>query len=153
MSFDPAQIRQKALLAASTVVFAFSMPGCVPTTGHPKTDTSGDSVSDTASADTSTSDTSTSDTSTSDTARDTSSGDTSTHDSSDTASTGDGRPDCTAVPAEDVNECCSALAEWCYANVAPEDRSDCYLGPDFDGSTGCSPWGPPAPPRLRQATA
>ena len=148
MSFDPAQIRQKALLAASTVVFAFSMPGCVPTTGHPKTDTSGGSVSDTSSADTSTSDTSTSDT-----ARDSSSGDTSTHDSSDTASAGDGRPDCTVVPADEVNACCTALAEWCYANVAPEEVNDCYLGPDFDGSTGCSPWGPPAPPRLRQATA
>ncbi len=63
-------------------------------------------------------------------------------------SAGDGRPDCSKPPARGDGECCQKLTTWC-ENAYPKDskaQSDCVWGPDFNGSTGCIPWGPPAPP-------
>lgn len=64
-----------------------------------------------------------------------------------------GKPDCTPTP--NVGECCLHLGEWC-AQAFPDEadyeaRSECQFGPGYDGSTGCSPWGPPAPPKFEPA--
>jgi hypothetical protein len=60
----------------------------------------------------------------------------------------DGPPDCTE--AEDMAACCEDLTEWCNDThgADTEDAIECIYGPDFDGSTGCIPWGPPVPPAM-----
>lgn len=56
-------------------------------------------------------------------------------------------PDCTQ--AAEPWTCCDDRATWCEENRPLLQSFDtCYYGPGFDGSTGCIPWGPPAPPRL-----
>lgn len=59
-----------------------------------------------------------------------------------------GKPLCVATPND--GPCCMNLGEWCLAQFpADEDyetRAQCQYGPNYDASTGCSPWGPPAPP-------
>jgi hypothetical protein len=57
-------------------------------------------------------------------------------------------PDCTE--ASDLATCCEELAEWCNeAHGADTDAAvECIYGSDFDGSTGCIPWGPPVPPAM-----
>ena len=57
-------------------------------------------------------------------------------------------PDC--VDSADPATCCEALAAWCgdTHGVGTEAAIECIYGPDFDGSTGCIPWGPPVPPRM-----
>ncbi|MDP2304796.1 MAG: hypothetical protein Q8P18_02055 [Pseudomonadota bacterium] len=118
---DRALLRRKALFAAGSVVLAATLSAC-PT---PKADST-----DTASADTA--------------------ADTDTD-------VGDGSPDCTetdtAADTAALVDCCSARAEWCEdAHGSGTDAaSACTYGPDFDGSTGCIPWGPPVPPRFRGA--
>lgn len=60
-----------------------------------------------------------------------------------------GPPDCVGIPSSEVADCCMALDAWC-AEEHGEDHEAyavCYWGPEYDGSTGCSPWGPPVPPR------
>ena len=58
-------------------------------------------------------------------------------------------PDCSA--SQGVGPCCESLAAWCEAEHGVGNAADeCLFGPDFSGSTGCIPWGPPAPPRLRR---
>lgn len=60
----------------------------------------------------------------------------------------DDPPDCTDTT--DMAACCDELAEYCAGVYDPstQDYLDCLYGPDFDGSTGCIPWGPPVPPRM-----
>jgi hypothetical protein len=125
---DRNELRRKALLAASSVVLAATLAAC-PT---PSVDTA-----DTASVDT---------------AADTDTVDT------DTVDSGDGSPDCTAIDLSDSEayaECCGARAEWCEAEhgAGTDAANYCVYGPDYDGSTGCIPWGPPVPPRFRGALA
>lgn len=81
---------------------------------------------------------------------------------SDDASTADsgeaGSPEqatCEALEGGAQATCCEALRDACndeYGEDTPEAH-DCYYGPDLDGSTGCIPWGPPAPPEFREALA
>jgi hypothetical protein len=82
-------------------------------------------------------------------------GDSDTDADSDTdTDTGVDRPDCSVVDPALVAECCDDLATWCYgAYTDPDDINECIYGPGYDGSTGCIPWGPPAPPRYRGAVA
>lgn len=73
---------------------------------------------------------------------------------SDVASGGDagGAPLCTATPNDGA--CCMHLGEWCQTQFPPEELDAiayCQFGPNYDASTGCSPWGPPAPPRFEPA--
>lgn len=61
------------------------------------------------------------------------------------------KPDCTA-PARANGPCCLALQDWCAA-AFPSDadldaRNACVFGENFSGTTGCTPWGPPAPPAM-----
>jgi hypothetical protein len=66
----------------------------------------------------------------------------------------DTAPTCTEVAPSDTAEyfsCCDELRTWCDAThgVDTQAASDCTWGPGTDGSTGCIPWGPPVPPRMR----
>lgn len=138
-AISSAQIRQRALLAASSVVLALNLPGCFePVADKAPYDTS-------AGADTSadTSDTSTGgDTST---GADTSGADTSTGGDTSGGDTASARPDCTTVASEELGDCCLALYEWCQEHFTEStDQYECAYG-----DSGCIPWGPPAPPRLR----
>lgn len=65
-----------------------------------------------------------------------------------TAVDASGKPDCSAVAAADLAACCDKLRAWCDAalGVGTEAANTCHYGPGFDASTGCTPWGPPAPP-------
>ncbi len=57
-----------------------------------------------------------------------------------------GKPLCTGVTGADWQPCCDALGLWCNAKFSsPNDQQECLFGPNFDGSTGCTPWGPPSP--------
>lgn len=63
-------------------------------------------------------------------------------------------PTCTEVAPADTAEyfsCCDELRTWCETThgVDTQAASDCTWGPNMDGSTGCIPWGPPVPPRMR----
>ena len=131
MSISRALLRHKALLAASSVVLA--MTACVggdeaktDDTQAVITDTSGD-TQDSGVVDTNVTDTSATDTS--------------------------AQGDCNSVPAEEVSACCDALRVACETEhgAATEAANECIFGEDFSGSTGCIPWGPPAPPRARRA--
>ena len=50
-----------------------------------------------------------------------------------------------------VSDCCDARKAWCSAQMDPgsESYTECVYGLGADGSTGCVPWGPAAPPRAR----
>ena len=66
----------------------------------------------------------------------------------------DAAPTCTEVAPADTAEyfsCCDELRTWCETThgVDTQAASDCTWGPGTDGSTGCIPWGPPVPPRMR----
>jgi hypothetical protein len=66
----------------------------------------------------------------------------------DTDTDTDAAPDCT-LDDIDRDLCCAELAAWCETTYGPDDFeavSVCTFGPDYDGSTGCIPWGPPVPP-------
>ena len=126
MSISRALLRHKALLAASSVVLA--MTACVggdeaktDDTQAVITDTSGD-TQDSGVVDTNVADTS-------------------------------AQGDCNGLPAEEVSACCDALRVACEAEhgAGTEAANECIFGEDFSGSTGCIPWGPPAPPRARRA--
>lgn len=63
----------------------------------------------------------------------------------------DGRPDCTQEEdADGIRGCCEDLRAWCTARFPDHERqSVCIFGEDLGGqSTGCIPWGPPAPPAM-----
>lgn len=118
---DRALLRRKALFAAGSVVLAATLTACPEPSD----------LADTAARDTAT-----------DTAADTD------------ADTGDGRPDCSSIDMGDSEAwaaCCEALSGWCADafGATTEEASECTYGPDYDGSTGCIPWGPPVPPRFR----
>ncbi len=120
---DREAIRRKALLAAGSVVLAATLTACP----HPSIE-----LADTAARD-------------ADSAADT-----------DPGETADGRPDCSAIDMADTEAyaaCCDALAGWCGEayGADSEEATECIYGPDYDGSTGCIPWGPPVPPRFRSA--
>jgi len=63
--------------------------------------------------------------------------------------------DCMGLSSEATTTCCNARAVSCDVEFgADTEASDfCTYGPDYDGSTGCIPWGPPAPPVFRGAVA
>ena len=175
------EIRRKALTAASSVVLAFSLGACVTkdpveesdpdtaTVDIPGDDggtdgggTDGGGTDDGGTDDGGTDDGGTDDGGTDDGGTDDGgsddggSDDGGSDDGDDTGTIDTGMaaaPDCTSVPSDEVALCCSELAEWCtelYDDFGDE-FNDCLYGPDFDGSTGCSPWGPPVPPRARVA--
>lgn len=65
------------------------------------------------------------------------------------AADGGGKPDCSnAQQGGNWAQCCEALRAWCDAafGAGSKASTECQFGPNFDGSTGCTPWGPPAPP-------
>jgi hypothetical protein len=67
----------------------------------------------------------------------------------DTDTDTDSAPECATASPDDLFDCCDRLAEWCQTHFTDhDDQMDCQFGPDFDGSTGCIPWGPPVPPRM-----
>ena len=126
MSISRALLRHKALLAASSVVLA--MTACVGG-DEAKTDDTQAVITDT-------------------------SGDTQDSDVTDTNVTDtSAQGDCNGLPAEEVSACCDALRVSCETEhgAATEAANECIFGEDFSGSTGCIPWGPPAPPRARRA--
>lgn len=57
-------------------------------------------------------------------------------------------PICIDVAGDEQSECCQELSRWCEEHAPLEEQMDCVYGPDFDGSTGCIPWGPPVPPSM-----
>lgn len=67
------------------------------------------------------------------------------------AALGDGvgaKPNCAALQL-DIGPCCELLSAWCgsaFGAASQQEIQDCTYGPNYDGSTGCIPWGPPAPP-------
>lgn len=58
-------------------------------------------------------------------------------------------PDC-IKDGLDPTTCCDLRQAWCGSRLQPNSPAwqDCVWGPNFDGSTGCIPWGPPVPPRV-----
>ncbi len=59
------------------------------------------------------------------------------------------KPDCSkAQQGGNWAQCCEALRAWCDAafGAGSQASTECQFGPNFDGSTGCTPWGPAAPP-------
>lgn len=73
----------------------------------------------------------------------------------DTADTGTCEVDetwlsCESADPDALIDCCQKLAKVCLAlhPIDQEAQSACTYGPDYDGSTGCIPWGPPVPPAL-----
>ena len=163
MSIDKDLLRRKALVAAGSVVLALGLGACtVPTKAD--TGASGDSSptdtgkaadsDDTGSAsgdtDTGAVDTDSGPVDTDSGGAETGGKDTDTAPvDTDTASAK--KPDCTIMDTG-IAACCEALSEWCN-DAYGADRSavdTCIYGPDYDGSTGCIPWGPPVPPAFRQ---
>lgn len=140
-------IHRKALFAASTVVLAMTA-GCtdggalVPKDSDLLVDSdAGQDVLDTARG---------LDTASTDTDADTDRLDTDRPADTDLAAL-EG-PDCRNVA--DMTTCCDERRTWCEGEVGTADETalnDCVFGPGFDGSTGCIPWGPPAPPAARVA--
>ena len=128
---DPV-LRHKALAAAASVVLALGS-GCRAVAS---TDPDTDRVVDTEVSDTDVADTDVADTDVADT---------------DPADTDAAAPDC--VNAADVGACCMELATWCDLAYAgdPDAINECVYGPNYDGSTGCIPWGPPTPPEASYA--
>lgn len=124
MSPPPDLLRKKALYAAASVVMAFGL-GC--------NERDDDDEGSTDSGDTT------------DVGADGSGDDGAGTGGDDGAGT---PPDCTQAP--DRATCCEELAEWCAdAFSADTDEGvECLHGSDFDGSTGCIPWGPPVPPAM-----
>lgn len=59
-------------------------------------------------------------------------------------------PDCTSPTGDISFECCEELRVWCDETwgLESEAATECLFGPNFDGSTGCIPWGPPVPPTM-----
>lgn len=57
---------------------------------------------------------------------------------------------CDDADQDALFDCCEKLAKVCLAlhPVDEDARTECTYGPDYDGSTGCIPWGPPVPPAL-----
>lgn len=126
------EIRRRALHAAATVVLAFG-PACI---GSEKEDDSSSSADDSV-ADSSTDSPADSTT------------DSPTDSTTDSVATGE--PDCNAEGV-DMTTCCDERMTWCGEQFDPstEAYATCVWGPGYDGSTGCIPWGPAAPPRARR---
>lgn len=127
-------IRNKALLAASSVVLALGA-GCK--SGELSISADADlGVVDTDLDDTDVVDTDVVDTDVIDT------------DVADTDVPVNEAPVCTDA-GDNWAACCDERNLWCTEQVAADEWGTCMFGEDFSGSeTGCFPWGPPAPPRL-----
>ena len=130
---SPFEIQRRALKAAATVVLAMNATGCWLVA-----DDSGEPVG----ADTATGTTALT---TPTTGTDAETGETAPVD---TAPALPAEPDCSVIP---VDECCTEWMDYCddFFSAKTDDWMDCVYGKDFDGSTGCIPWGPPVPPRMR----
>lgn len=60
-----------------------------------------------------------------------------------------GKPICTGAIGANFQPCCDQMAEWCKSKFKDQAaQQECLFGPNMDGSTGCVPWGPPAPPAM-----
>lgn len=135
------EIRRRALKAAATVALAVHSGGCwlpeVDADEDPADCTETTTPTTTATADTGPVVAETGDTAAVDTA------------SVDTAPSEPPVPDCSAMP---IDECCTAWMDYCedWHAIESSDWMECVYGPGFDGSTGCIPWGPPVPPRMRR---
>lgn len=151
----PHDLRHKALFAASTVALAFHV-GCADAGKTVVTDTSTSpdtdatlTDSDDAIVDSDAHTDPDSDTQTAETDADTDHTDA-------VVDTNLPRPDC-AIDTDGVIDfdCCDDLAAWCAATYAGDldAENTCIWGEGFDGSTGCIPWGPPAPPAARRRLA
>lgn len=57
---------------------------------------------------------------------------------------------CDDIAWQEVSSCCEELRARCSERHGDGGQGwvDCAFGPDMDGSTGCTPWGPPVPPRF-----
>lgn len=80
-------------------------------------------------------------------------GDADASDATDVTADADDRPQCKGLTDQARYDCCNALNQWCNAAYPPpsQDATTCQFGPGYDGSTGCIPWGPPAPPAFEVA--
>ncbi len=125
------ELHRKALMAAGSVVLALGIGGCAGASAYEVDDDgffSGRAADDTALS--------------------------SADDTGSDCDGGDDVPDCLGIDdGEEWAACCSELAEWCAEEHPHNDDAmmACTYGEDFDGSTGCIPWGPPVPPRFRGA--
>lgn len=137
----PEILRRKALAAAASVVLAFSSAGCA--TDKPESDGDIDLTETVGPA----SDLDSGGAGTTD------SGDGATTTSEDTGAFSEDGASCVGLSPEETVACCSDLMAWC-ADAYPDDGdalNECVFGADFDGSTGCVPWGPPVPPQATLA--
>ena len=140
-------LRRKALTAASSVVLAFGIGACV--TKSPEDEDTDDQTYSAIEDDgggeggEAGSGSETGDSGTG-SGEDTGSDDTGLEDTGTP-----GAPDCTDVASEERGECCDALMDWCYELYGDDEEAlyDCAWGDE----SGCSPWGPPVPPRARMA--
>ncbi len=132
MRTDTDHIRRKALLAASSVVLAMGLVACPTIDKGDEDDDGGETATDSGGI----------------TGDDAGGTDTAAMD------TGSDKPTCVGVEDPELYEaCCNGLREWCEEVVGSDEEAinECVYGPDFDGSTGCIPWGPPVPPQARHA--
>ena len=146
MNRDPVKIRRQALLAASSVVLA--MGGGCHTWLDDKAPQTASNPTPSASLDTPEALPSPSPTLA------TAPTPTATIAASATPTASSSEPVCVGLQGTpDWATCCDDRMTWCDSQH-PGDfdaASECTFGPNFDGSTGCIPWGPPAPPRFRGA--
>jgi hypothetical protein len=149
---DRALLRRKALHAAASVVLAAGISACLLPTDEKATDDSDLANLDTEAAETDRppADTEALVETATTTDSDPVEPDPTPVETDLAAETG---PDCTEVDPAEVFTCCELRATWCAGQhpVDQEAYNACQFGPGFDGSTGCIPWGPPAPPPMRLA--
>lgn len=140
-------IRSRALHAAATVVLALGASGCFKPTETESPADDSTTHSDDTSAHSDDTSVATDDSTGGDSSESTDDTSVATDDSSNPI-TG---PDCNN--AADVTACCEERNAWCgeQYTAGSEEYNTCVFGPNYDGSTGCIPWGPPVPPRLAMA--
>jgi bacillopeptidase F (M6 metalloprotease family) len=128
------EIRQKALLAASTVVLALSACRGIPQDGYPidEDDTALAQVEADTEANTDA-------------------------EQSDTAADSGAKPNCNDELTSDRDawsDCCADLKAWCEDRFDSERlQSDCQFDDGSEEGTGCVPWGPPVPPKAGRSLA
>lgn len=136
MTPDRDLIRRKALVAAGTVVLALGSIACEPAEsyGDYELEAADDTGADYGDAD----------------------GEACDEDDEGGAFDWLSGPDCTDIAdSEEWSDCCETRSAYCKARfpLNPNRALECTYGPDYDGSTGCIPWGPPVPPGFRAAVA
>lgn len=63
------------------------------------------------------------------------------------------RPDCSRAPRGIDGPCCSAAREWCKGHHAGDGKdADSNAANCWMATQGCTPWGPPAPPKFEAQT-